>query len=163
MPSVTCFGEVLWDVFSTYKNIGGATLNVAIRLASFGNNVNVISSVGNDADGASLVDYMKEYNINTIGVQKSFKLKTSCVLVSLDEKRSATYIIEKPCAWDEIQNSDILKSMTIASDIFIYGSLCARSNTSRATLMALLNEARFKVFDVNLRKPHYKINDLSRS
>lgn len=160
MSSITCFGEVLWDVFPTHKNVGGAPLNVAIRLASFGNNVNVISRVADDADGASLVDYMNEHDVNTFGVQISPNLKTSCVLVALDETGSATYTIEKPCAWDEIQNSDILKSITISSDVFIYGSLSIRSNTSRGTLLALLNEARFKVFDVNLRKPHYKMDDL---
>ena len=160
MSSITCFGEVLWDVFPTHKNIGGAPLNVAIRLASFGNNVNVISRVGDDADGASLVDYMNEHDVNTFGVQISPNLKTSCVLVTLDEMGSATYMIEKPCAWDEIQISDILKSITISSDVFIYGSLSIRSNTSKSTLLALLNEARFKVFDVNLRKPHYKMDDL---
>lgn len=160
MSSITCFGEVLWDVFPTHKNIGGAPLNVAIRLASFGNNVNVISRVGDDADGSSLVDYMNEHDVNTFAVQISPNLKTSCVLVTLDEMGSATYTIEKPCAWDEIQISDILKSITISSDVFIYGSLSIRSNTSKSTLLALLNEARFKVFDVNLRKPHYKMDDL---
>ncbi|WP_431156611.1 carbohydrate kinase family protein [Winogradskyella poriferorum] len=160
MSSITCFGEVLWDVFPTHKNIGGAPLNVAIRLASFGNNVNVISCVGDDADGTSLVDYMNEHDVNTFGVQISPNLKTSCVLVALDETGSATYTIEKPCAWDEIQISDILKSITISSDVFIFGSLSIRSITSKTTLLALLNEARFKVFDVNLRKPHYKMGDL---
>ena len=38
MPTVTCFGEILWDVFPSHKKIGGAPLNVALRLKSF--NVN---------------------------------------------------------------------------------------------------------------------------
>ena len=34
MSKIVCFGEVLWDVFPTHKKIGGAPLNVAIRLKS---------------------------------------------------------------------------------------------------------------------------------
>ena len=32
MAKITCFGEVLWDVFKTHEKIGGAPLNVALRL-----------------------------------------------------------------------------------------------------------------------------------
>jgi fructokinase len=35
-PNIVCFGEVLYDVFPTHKEIGGAPLNVALRLASLG-------------------------------------------------------------------------------------------------------------------------------
>jgi len=37
MSKITCFGEILWDVFPTHKTIGGAPLNVALRLQSFQN------------------------------------------------------------------------------------------------------------------------------
>ena len=48
MKKFTCFGEVLWDVFPTHKKIGGAPLNVALRLQSLDNEVAILSSVGND-------------------------------------------------------------------------------------------------------------------
>ena len=41
------------------------------------------------------------------------------------------------------------------SDAFIYGSLVARDITSRETLLTLLDHAGYRVFDVNLRPPHY--------
>ena len=43
---VVCFGEVLWDVFPNHKKIGGAPLNVALRLHSFGADAAVISRIG---------------------------------------------------------------------------------------------------------------------
>ena len=58
MSKITCFGEVLWDVFPTYKKIGGAPLNVALRLQSFNNDVTMISSVGNDEKGTMLLNYI---------------------------------------------------------------------------------------------------------
>ncbi|MCA0132518.1 carbohydrate kinase family protein [Winogradskyella alexanderae] len=160
MCTVTCFGEVLWDVFPDHKSIGGAPLNVAIRLASFGNKVNMISSVGTDNDGKKLVGFIEENGVNTNGIQVCSNFKTSNVVVSLDDNGSATYKIEKPCAWDDIHITDILRSITSNSDVFIYGSLCVRSEKSKSTLMHLLNYAGFKVFDVNLRRPHYENEDL---
>ena len=58
MPTITCFGEVLWDVFPTHKKIGGAPLNVALRLNSFKNTTYIISSVGDDSDGQEVLQYI---------------------------------------------------------------------------------------------------------
>ena len=38
---------------------------------------------------------------------------------------------------------------------FVYGSLIARNLTSRDTLFRLLEIAKNKVVDINLRPPHY--------
>ena len=58
MIKITCFGEVLWDVFPTYKKIGGAPLNVAARLKSFENDVSVISRIGTDDLGVKIIDFL---------------------------------------------------------------------------------------------------------
>ena len=60
MSNIVCFGEVLWDVFPTYKKIGGAPLNVALRLNSFNDNVTMISCVGDDANGKALLCMQKK-------------------------------------------------------------------------------------------------------
>ena len=43
------------------------------------------------------------------------------------------------------------------SDVFIFGSLICRDEISRLTLYSLLEKAKYKVFDVNLRTPYYTI------
>ena len=98
MGRVICFGEVLWDVFPEHKKIGGAPLNVALRLKSFGNEVVMISAVGDDTDGEKLFEFIEEKGLvkNEIQINKTYK--TSYVKVHLDEKGSATYTIEFPCA-----------------------------------------------------------------
>ena len=55
IPKIVCFGETLWDIFPDKKVIGGAPLNVALRLHSLGDQVSIISSVGNDVDGENLL------------------------------------------------------------------------------------------------------------
>ncbi|MFP4845123.1 carbohydrate kinase family protein [Winogradskyella sp. PE311] len=160
MSKIVCFGEVLWDVFPNHKKIGGAPLNVAFRLKSFGNTVSVISSVGKDSDGEKLLDFIKDNNVHCEEIQIHSEYKTSHVKVVLDDGGSASYTIEQPCAWDFIELTDSSKNLVKASDAFIYGSLVARTKVSRATLLALLGYSKFRILDVNLRAPHYEFSFL---
>ncbi|MEN8125179.1 MAG: carbohydrate kinase [Bacteroidota bacterium] len=155
MPKVTCFGEVLWDVFPKHKKIGGAPLNVALRLNSLGINTHIISRIGNDDNGHKLLQYINENGLNSNEIQIDDHYRTGIVNVSLNEKGSASYTIEFPAAWDKIEltkeNIEIVRS----SDALIYGSLACRDRISKETLFELLQKAKYKVFDVNLRPPHY--------
>jgi fructokinase len=160
MHKITCFGEVLWDVFPTHKKIGGAPLNVALRLHSFKNEVSIISSIGNDKNGRELKHYIEEQGLSAVYIQKNSTYETSEVAVQLDEKGAATYIIKQPCAWDYIFLEEQLLSLVKSSDAFIFGSLISRNKQSEDTLKTLLNKAVFSVFDVNLRPPHYQIEKL---
>ncbi len=157
MNKVCCFGEVLWDVFPTHKKIGGAPLNVALRLYSFYNNVSIISSVGDDKNGKELLHFIEEYGVSIDHIQINKKYKTSEVSVFLDKKGAASYTINDPCAWDFIDINENLLSLVEQSDAFIFGSLIARNKQSATTLKKLLSVARFAVFDVNLRPPYYNI------
>ncbi len=155
---VTCFGEVLWDVFPEHKKIGGAPLNVALRMNSLGVHVSLISRVGKDENGEKLMQYLEENNLDSSTIQIDSHLETGVVHILLDEKGSATYTIKHPVAWDKIQPTDITIDLVKETDAFIFGSLACRDSISRNTLLSLLEYAKFKVFDVNLRPPHYSIN-----
>ena len=160
MSNIVCFGEVLWDVFPTHKTIGGAPLNVALRLQSFQNEVALISCLGDDKLGNELLLELQKHRISSLYIQKIKAYKTSTVAISLDKNGSASYFINHPCAWDNIQVNDKLNSLVKSSEAFIFGSLIARSNTSRNTLIKLLTFSKLSVFDVNLRPPHYDINSI---
>ncbi|MCK0156807.1 carbohydrate kinase [Cellulophaga sp. F20128] len=155
MKNIVCFGEILWDVFPNHKKIGGAPLNVAIRLQSLDNNVAVISSRGKDTKGEKIIEFIKEQGVVVDHIQIDEKLKTGKVKVMLNQKGSASYDIKFPRAWDNIQLTKGAQEITKHADAFIYGSLIARDDTSRETLYALLKLAPYKIFDVNLREPYY--------
>lgn len=159
--NVICFGEVLWDVFPTHKTIGGAPLNVALRLSSFGHEVTMVSAVGNDDDGKKIISFMDSNNVLTEHVQIDHSHNTSQVHVTLDQQGTASYTIAYPCAWDFIRVSPSLDSIIRESDAIIFGSLITRSKISRDTLTELLKAAKYKVFDVNLRPPHYNMDILT--
>ncbi|WP_158837437.1 carbohydrate kinase family protein [Polaribacter sp. L3A8] len=163
MKNIVCFGEVLWDVFPNHKKIGGAPLNVALRLQSLENKVAVITRIGKDVAGDKIKDFIEERGVQTENVQIDATLKTGEVAVVLDTNGAASYTINFPRAWDGIQLTATAKEITKKSDAFIFGSLVARNDVSRDTLYQLLKIAKYKIFDVNLRAPHYTIailNDL---
>lgn len=152
---ITGFGEILWDTFPDGKILGGAPLNVLYRLQSLGMDTAIISSRGNDGDGEELVRQIQQKNIVSNFVQIHPDYPTSQVKVSLNAHGSASYEIVYPCAWDGIRTEEAALHRVAQSDAFIFGSLAMRDETSRKTLNSLLQQAKFKIFDVNLRKPHY--------
>lgn len=158
MLYVTCFGEILWDVFPDHKKIGGAPLNVALRIQSFGIQTSIISRIGDDEEGRLIIEYMNDHDIDLAAVQIDKNYKTGCVNVTLDEKGSASYEIEVPAAWDKIEITKIAIENIKLSNAFIFGSLACRDIVSKSTLLKLLEYANFKVFDVNLRPPYYSID-----
>lgn len=155
MSKITCFGEVLWDVFPTHKKIGGAPLNVANRLQALGNDVTMISAIGQGKNGTKLLEFIKESGINTSCIQVHNEYKTGKVKVMLNEKGSASYDIIYPRAWDKIRLTEINKKAVRNSEAFVFGSLVTRDESSRNTLYKLIELANYKIFDLNLRAPYY--------
>lgn len=155
MSKIVCFGEVLWDVFPSHKKIGGAPLNVASRASSFNHKVAIISAIGQDEYGEKLIEYLNENKINTENVQVKKEFQTGKVHVMLNEKGAASYDIKYPRAWDKIRFTEGARNLVLNADAFVFGSLVARDETSRATLYQLIEFAKYKIFDLNLREPYY--------
>lgn len=152
---ITCFGEVLWDLFPDYKKIGGAPLNVALRLHTMGITSSLITKIGNDQLGKDILHYIKERGLSIDTFQIDHKHATGEVLVTLDQEGTATYTISKPVAWDFIDLEENTLEVVSQSDAFIFGSLVGRNQHSYATLLILLDKSKYNILDVNLRPPHY--------
>ncbi len=159
--NILCFGEVLWDAFGDEKVAGGATMNVAYHLAQQGANVSFASSVGTDASGFELIAFLKENDLYSNLIQQDETLPTCEVTVQLDKTGQATYIIPQPVSWDNIQAEDTLIQVAEKAGAIVFGSLVCRGETTRDTLLNLLDETTaLKVFDVNLRAPHYTLSTI---
>ena len=140
--------------------LGGAPINLLAHLATLGADCSVISRCGNDDDGAALLAAIQHKRVATDLIQTNSQFATSQVLVQLDNEGSAHYDIVYPCAWDEIQASEAAKARVAQSDVFVFGSLAVRDAVSRQALAELLPHAAFKIFDINLRPPHYQFAHL---
>jgi fructokinase len=156
---VLCFGEVLWDAFGDEKKAGGAPMNVARHLVQQQHvDVKFASRVGMDASGNELVDFLKNNGLYSPMIQRDNLLPTCEVTVELDDKNQATYIIPEPVSWDNIQLDNNLKEGAKEASIVVFGSLACREKKTHDTLLNLLDETdAIKIFDVNLRHPHYTL------
>ncbi|HEY8780858.1 MAG TPA: carbohydrate kinase [Mucilaginibacter sp.] len=161
MNNILCFGEILWDTFGDEKVAGGAPMNVARHLVQQGANVLFASRVGTDASGKGLVKFLKESGLYSNLIQLDDKLPTCEVTVQLDKDGHATYIIPQPVSWDNIQLEDALEDAAKRASAIVYGSLACRDVITRDSLLNLLGETTaLKIFDVNLRPPHYTLSTI---
>lgn len=152
---VICFGEVLFDVFPTHTKIGGAPLNVALRLSSLGIETQIISRIGSDALGVEMLDYISQNGVSTDSIQKDQIYKTGEVIITLDQKGSASYTINYPVAWDKITCNPEDENVVKKADAFVFGTLASRDAVAKQSLLELINYSKYSVFDVNLRAPYY--------
>ncbi|CAM3406804.1 carbohydrate kinase family protein [Flavobacterium chungbukense] len=159
---VAAYGEVLWDVFENEKKIGGAPLNVALRMKTLGCEVVMISCVGNDEDGQAIINQIKGLGLKTDNIVIAEDFPTGLVNVTLNDRGSASYEINYPSAWDKIVLNNSARKTVEEADVLIYGSLVCRDAISRNALEELLQTNVYKVFDVNLRKPHYSFEILNQ-
>jgi len=162
MNTVLCFGEILWDTFEDGKKAGGAPMNVAMHLKQQQVDVGFASRVGNDRSGDELVEFLKHNDLfsNDL-IQRDENYPTCEVTVELDENQHATYIIPQPVSWDDIELSSFLTHAAVHDSNIVFGSLACRSEVTRDTLLNLLDETQaLKVFDVNLRAPHYTLSTI---
>ncbi len=158
---VVCFGEVLWDILPTGKEPGGAPVNVAYHLHKHKKEPAVITCLGNDEDGRQLKNVFSARGIDTSFFVTDNAHETGKVYGVADASHNMRYDIVEPVAWDFIPWDAAGEQLVKNASCLVYGSLSARSEVSRNTLMRLLDAANKKVLDINLRPPHYNKEVLS--
>ncbi|MCH1402501.1 MAG: carbohydrate kinase, partial [Schleiferiaceae bacterium] len=144
-----CFGEVLWDLFPSGAKPGGAPMNVAIHAQNLGLESAVISAIGTDKRGQSLLDILQERGVNTGFITRGDH-STGTVTVDTSNPSEVRYTIDEPSAWDFIGTPEISWE---PGDLLLHGSLATRNKHSYQALKALRAQASTRVFDLNLRAP----------
>jgi len=165
-PLVVGIGELLWDIFPDGKKMGGAPANVIYHAIQTGCTGYVISSVGNDDLGKSLLSEMVKRNINDAYVGISDLYPTGTVTVKLDKRGIPAYTINEHVAWDYIRIDNKNLKLVKEADAICFGSLAQRNETSRNTIVSLLNNSSddaLKVFDLNLRQDYYNHSVINQS
>ena len=149
MPKLYCFGEVLWDLFPSGAKPGGAPMNVAIHAQNLGLESAVISAIGNDERGGTLLDILQARDVNIRFITTN-KHPTGTVTVDTSNPSQVRYTIDEPSAWDFISTPEISWE---PGDLLLHGSLATRNKHSYEALKALRAQASMRVFDLNLRGP----------
>lgn len=154
-PYICCFGEILWDILPAGKQIGGAPMNVAAHLQQLGLPSVMISRVGDDDLGNEIKAWMKSKGFISDFIQTDKIYATGIVNADVSDKNHVTYEIVEPAAWDFIEDDDEIQGLVENSYALVFGTLACRNEESRKCLFRLLEKAPLKIFDVNLRAPHY--------
>lgn len=161
-PKLLLFGEVLFDCFAHGKKVlGGAPFNVAWSLRGFGHAPYLISAIGNDAMGQTIMNTMQQWGLNAAGVQTDHSFSTGEVHIVIEDEEPH-YDICQPRAWDNITLNDEVSELDFSkTDMLYHGTLALRSEQSRSTFDKLLRQIHGKrFFDVNLRSPYYSKSDV---
>ena len=161
MKYVIGIGEALFDCLPEGRKLGGAPINFAYHVSQFGLNGCAISAIGKDELGDEIVDKFTAIreSLPTFSFQLStVEQPTGTVKVILDEKGVPQYEICLGVAWDNIPLTNAMLEIAHQAQAVCFGSLAQRSETSRETILAFLDETpkdALKVFDINLRQSWY--------
>jgi len=130
-------------------------MNVAYHLKKLGMNPGLITRVGADAEGGALREMLTSYGLNTDQLQVDAVHPTGKVFAAPGADGEMHYDIVPDSAWDYIGHDEKIRAIVADADYFIFGSLSCRNAVSRSTLFQLLESAKGRVLDINLRQPYY--------
>ena len=154
---VVGLGELLWDLLPEGARLGGAPANFAVMAGRLGNRAVVASRVGTDALGKQAQEELEALPAESGFLQSDSEYATGTVTVRL-EGGEPEYTIHEPVAWDRLAMTPEWRELAQQADGVCFGTLAQRAELSQATILEFLDQTRrecVRVFDVNLRAPHW--------
>jgi fructokinase len=129
--------------------LGGAPFNVTWALRGFRRNPLLVSAVGRDAQGESILEQMRTWGLSTEGIYQNNELATGTVEVRLIDNEPE-YKISHPRAWDAIPACTVE-----VTELLYHGSLALRDERNGASFESLTaNSPAKRFYDINLRAPY---------
>ncbi len=158
-------GELLWDVLPEGMRLGGAPANFAVMAGRLGNHAAILSRIGRDDLGRQAIERLGPMPVEISHLEIDAAHETGRVTVSFSDSEPH-YTIHEPAAWDFLELSGDWVQLAERADAVCFGSLAQRSQQSRQTIQALVAQCAtdcIRIFDVNLRAPHYSAEVLVES
>jgi len=153
--AVVIWGELLWDRFPVSRGgdqLGGAPGNVAWHLAQAGGWAQLVTRVGDDADGRRAIAQLDDL-VDTQLIQIDAERATGEVTIELDHGEPR-YTLHAGRAWERIECTPAVCEALGNAGVFVYGTLSQRTAEGLAQWQRALEVARagaLKVYDANLR------------
>ena len=151
--TVVIWGEVLWDRFPDGDQLGGAPANVAWHLGLAGGWAQLVTRVGDDADGRRALARLAEV-CDTSLAQIDRERATGVVEVRV-EAGEPRYTLVPDRAWERIACTGDVRAALAEASVLVYGTLAQRTRAGlegwRAAVAAA-SRTCLKVCDVNLRR-----------
>ncbi|MGI5830849.1 MAG: PfkB family carbohydrate kinase [Bradymonadia bacterium] len=166
MLKIAAIGEVLWDLFTDTKTLGGAPANFAHHCMRLGYKAHLLSAVGRDVLGEEALAELSQYGLAK-NIQKNAQ-PTGSVEVQLEFAGDATYHFRPNSAWDNLVTTSQWREIATNSALLYFGSLAQRSTKSRKCIREIIevassNPNNIRFFDVNLRQNFYDLALITQS
>jgi len=164
---ILVIGEILFDVFPSYRRIGGAPFNVAFHLKKLGCTVRFISRVGRDEQGEEIGRFLSHHGFDTKDLQVDTDAPTGRVNVLPDHGGGHRFEILENRAFDAIEYTPGLEELLASSpELICFGTLAQRSpegTSLMARVMDAKNEKTKAFCDLNLRENCYSQKTIGAS
>lgn len=163
---IISLGEVLWDVISEREFLGGAPLNFSVSAQRLGDEVALISAVGDDRRGRLALEAVRALGPETDWIRTLPGEPTGTATAKMDETGSAHFHIQRPVAYDLLDLNDAaLQQLAAMQPGWIYfGTLAQTSAGNEALLRRLITAApgARRFYDMNLREGQWSVELLQR-
>jgi len=113
-------------------------MNVAIHAQNLGLESAVISAIGDDERGGTLLDILQERDVNTDLITTN-EHPTGTVTVDTSNPSEVSYTIDEPSAWDFISTPAISWEQ---GDLLLHGSLATRNKSQLRILESAQGEGQ---------------------
>lgn len=155
----------MWDLLPDERKLGGAPANFAFRLKELGDQVILVSRIGDDELGTEALRILSGTGFDISQIQCDRDHPTGTVNVFFDQDKNPDYEIIGEVAFDYMEISEDLLTKASNIDCLAFGTLAQRSSVSRKTMHALISDAQkaVKFCDINLRKDCYTYESVLKS
>lgn len=160
MPTIFTIGEAIYDIIFKHgqpvaAKPGGSMLNTAVSLGRCGLKVEMITELGYDNVGQTILEFLAANGVSTSFARPVDGFKTPIALAFLDENGNANYsfYFKYPesrlnFSWPEAK----------AGDIILFGAFYSLDPAIRRQISGFVRKARqngaFIMYDPNIRKSH---------
>ena len=162
-----CIGEILADMIGEQKNgsiiyerkAGGAPFNVACALKKFGAEVKFVGNVGDDLIGQFLINYAKDFGMDTTYINKDGNHNTTLAFVELNEEGDRSFCFYRKNTADYFMPT-VSNELIKAVDTVCIGSLMLAHPECVDYALDIIERAhalgKRVAFDVNYRTDIYR-------
>jgi fructokinase len=164
--AVVGLGELLWDIFETGKELGGAPANFAYMTSLLGDEGIVASRLGRDRLGNAAARRLARLGLSQASLQIDTKHPTGTAKLDIGADGQPQFQITEGVAWDHFEWTSNWQGLAARASAVCFGSLAQRSAESRETIRLFLEALQpkaLKVFDVNLRQNFFSADILRAS
>jgi len=163
MKNITAIGDIIFDVYTGYKKMGGASLNFIYHINKLTWNGTLISRVGNDSLGKEALEFLGKNNLPLCYIQVDNLHETGVAFANLDHNKIPHWEIPPESAYDFMDIPADRDKIIENTSCLYFGSLAQRMEKSRAAVRSFFGGNTKYFFDINIRQNYYTKDILEMS